>query len=161
MKKIFLTIILSISTLVVFAQKSAGKLSRADDLSQIINSLAVDYETNSFVIYDKVLSDDAVVYINNTKMDGKTVKAAFKQHHTIFNDIDISENYAHTNYFSDGEVWTNNWFTWNWTVYATGLRYSNKAHFDFKWENGVVVQLQCYFDPTGLNMELEAQYEME
>ena len=157
MKKFFLTIILSISTLVVFAQKSAGKLSRADDLSQIINSLAVDYETNSFVIYDKVLSDDAVVYINNTKMDGKTVKAAFKQHHTIFNDIDISENYAHTNYFSDGEVWTNNWFTWNGTGNATGLRYSNKAHFDFKWENGVVVQLQCYFDPTGLNMELAAQ----
>ena len=161
MKKFFLTIILSLSTLVVFAQKSAGKLSRADDLSQIINSLAVDYETNSFVIYDKVLSDDAVVYINNTKMDGKTVKAAFKQHHTIFNDIDISENYAHTNYFSDGEVWTNNWFTWNGTGNATGLRYSNKAHFDFKWENGVVVQLQCYFDPTGLNMELEAQMEME
>ena len=121
----------------------------------------MDYETNSFVIYDKVLSDDAVVYINNTKMDGKTVKAAFKQHHTIFNDIDISENYAHTNYFSDGEVWTNNWFTWNGTGNATGLRYSKKAHFDFKWENGVVVQLQCYFDPTGLNMELEAQYEME
>ena len=161
MKKFFLTIILSISTLVVFAQKSVGKLSVDDDLSQIINSLAEDYETNSFVIYDKVLSDDAVVYLNNTKMDGKTVKAAFKSHHTIFNDIDLSEYYAHTNYFSDGEVWTNNWFTWNGTGNATGLRYANKVHFDFKWENGVVVQLQAYFDPTGLNMELEAQMEME
>ena len=62
-----------------------------------------------------------------------------------------------SNYFSDGEIWTNNWFTWNGTGNATGLRYSNKAHFDFKWENGVVVELQCYFDPTGLNMELAAQ----
>ena len=148
MKKIIISILFIVPTL-VFSQKSAGKLSRTDDLSKIIESLAKDYETNSFVIYDKVLSDDAVVYINNTKMDGKTVKAAFKQHHTIFNDIKISETYSHTNYFSDGEVWTNNWFVWNGTA--------NKAHFDFKWENGVVVQLQCYFDPTGLNMELAAK----
>ena len=156
MKNIIITILFLAPTLIL-SQKSAGKLSRTDELSKIIESLAMDYETNSFVIYDKVLSDDAVVYINNTKMDGKTVKAAFKQHHTIFNDIKISETYSHTNYFSDGEVWTNNWFTWNGTGNATGLRYSNKAHFDFKWDNGVVVELQCYFDPTGLNMELAAQ----
>ena len=100
MKKIIIAIFFVAPTL-VFSQKSAGKLSRTDDLSKIIESLAMDYETNSFVIYDKVLSDEAVVYINNTKMDGKTVKAAFKQHHTIFNDIKISETYSHTNYFND------------------------------------------------------------
>ena len=66
MKKIIISILFIVPTL-VFSQKSAGKLSRTDDLSKIIESLAKDYETNSFVIYDKVLSDDAVVYINNTK----------------------------------------------------------------------------------------------
>ena len=89
-------------------------------------------------------------------MDGKTVKAAFKQHHTIFNDIKISETYSHTNYFSDGEF--------GQTIGLYGMAQVTKLeldilikHFDFKWENGVVVQLQCYFDPTGLNMELSSK----
>ena len=90
-------------------------------------------------------------------MDGKTVKAAFKQHHTIFNDIIISETYSHTNYFSDGEVWTNNWFTWEGTGNKTGIRTSNRSHFDYKWENGKIVEMNCYFDTTALNMELAAQ----
>ena len=155
MKKILLLFLFVTPTLMI-SQKSAGKLSRTDKLSKTIESLGKDYETNSFVIYDKVLSDDAVVYLNNSKTDGKTVKAAFKQHHTIFNDIKISSTYSHTNYFNDGEVWTNNWFTWNGTGNTTGIRYTNKAHFDFKWENGVVVEMQCYFDSKVLEMELAA-----
>ena len=51
MKKIIISILFIVPTL-VFSQKSAGKLSRTDDLSKIIESLAKDYETNSFVIYD-------------------------------------------------------------------------------------------------------------
>ena len=155
MKKFFL-LLLFIAPTLMFSQKSAGKLSRTDKLTKIIESLAEDYETNSFVIYEKTLSDNAVVYVNNTKIDGKTAKAGFRQHHEIFNDIKISNQYSHTNYFNDGEVWTNNWFTWTGTGNKTGIRYTNKAHFDFKWENGVVVELGCYFDSKVLEMELAA-----
>ena len=155
MKKFFLLLLFVAPTL-MFSQKSAGKLSRTDKLTKTIESLASDYETNSFVIYEKILSDNAVVYLNNTKTDGKTVKAGFRQHHEIFNDIKISNPYSHTNYFNDGEVWTNNWFTWTGTGNTTGIRYTNKAHFDFKWENGVVVELGCYFDSKVLEMELAA-----
>ena len=155
MKKILLTILFVVPTL-IFSQKSAGKLSRTDDLSKTILEMNKDYESNTFVLWDSKLSDDAIVYVNNSKIDGKTVKQAFKQHHSIFNDIQIVSSYAHTNYFSDGEVWTNNWFTWMGTGNVTGIRFSNRGHFDFKWENGKIVELQCYYDPTGLNMELAA-----
>ena len=54
-------------------------------------------------------------------------------------------------------VWTNNWFTWEGTGNKTGIRTSNRSHFDYKWENGKIVEMNCYFDTTALNMELAAQ----
>jgi ketosteroid isomerase-like protein len=39
----------------------------------------------------------------------------------------------------------------------TGIRYSNRSHFDYRWENGKIVEMGCYFDTTALNMELAAQ----
>ena len=39
----------------------------------------------------------------------------------------------------------------------TGVRYSNAANFNYKWENGKIVMLLCYFDTAGLNMEIAAQ----
>tara|TARA_A100000164_G_scaffold182611_1_gene162281 strand:- start:4552 stop:4689 length:138 start_codon:yes stop_codon:yes gene_type:complete len=39
----------------------------------------------------------------------------------------------------------------------TGFRYANKSHFDFKWENGEIVEMQAYFDTKSLENELDAQ----
>ena len=93
-----------------------------------------------------------------TTEDGiKTIKEFFKSHHTIFNNIEIVDRYAHTNYFKTGETWTNKWFTWEGTGNKTGVRFSNRTHFDLKWENGKIVEMQIFADTTGLNMELAAQ----
>ena len=43
----------------------------------------------------------------------------------------------------------------------TGMRYANKSHFDFKWENGKIVEMQAYFDTKSLENELAAKEEME
>ena len=115
------------------------------------------YANNDHSVWDEMLSDDAKVYLNNTVVDGKTVKEAFKGHHSIFNDIKIIEAYAHTNYFKSGDVWTNNWFIWMGTGNKTGIRFSNRAHFDMKWDNGKIIEMLCYFDNTALNMEITAQ----
>ena len=156
MKKTLLLILLVAPTL-TFCQKSAGLLSQVDELSLIAQELDADYASNEHTLWDKTLSDNAVVYLNNSKMDGKTVKEIFKSHHTMFNDIEILDLYAHTNYFKDGNIWTNTWFTWEGTGNKTGVRYSNRGNNNYKWENGKIVEMNCYNDTTALNMELAAQ----
>ena len=48
-------------------------------------------------------------------------------------------------YFSNGEVWSNSWFTWSGVGKTTGEEYTNRAHFDYKWENGKIVELLAYY----------------
>ena len=156
MKKTLL-ILLFVAPTLIFSQKSAGTLSREDDLSKTAIAMSDDYANNNHTLWNEKLSDKAIVRVNNTVMDGKTVKEVFKSHHTIFNNIKINDSYAHTNYFKGGDTWTNNWFTWEGTGNKTGIRISNRCHFDYKWENGKIVEMSCYFDTTALNMELAAQ----
>ena len=57
----------------------------------------------------------------------------------------------------EGDVWTNSWFTWMGTGNKTGIGFSNRCHFDMKWENGRIIEMLCYYDNTTLNMEMAAQ----
>ena len=145
------------TTFTISAQKISGEIKDTDKYSKTVIKMNETYANNDHSVWDEMLSDDAKVYLNNTVVDGKTVKEAFKGHHSIFNDIKIIEAYAHTNYFKSGDVWTNNWFTWMGTGNKTGIRFSNRAHFDMKWDNGKIIEMLCYFDNTALNMEITAQ----
>ena len=145
------------TTFTISAQKISGEIKDTDKYSKTVIKMNETYANNDHSVWDEMLSDDAKVYLNNTVVDGKTVKEAFKGHHSIFNDIKIIEAYAHTNDFKSGDVWTNNWFIWMGTGNKTGIRFSNRAHFDMKWDNGKIIEMLCYFDNTALNMEITAQ----
>lgn len=145
------------TTFTISAQKISGEIKDTDKYSKTVIKINETYANNDHSVWDEMLSDDAKVYLNNTVVDGKTVKEAFEGHHSIFNDIKIIEAYAHTNYFKSGDVWTNNWFIWMGTGNKTGIRFSNRAHFDMKWDNGKIIEMLCYFDNTALNMEITAQ----
>lgn len=151
------TLLFLLTTFTISAQKISGEIKDTDKYSKTVIKMNETYANNDHSVWDEMLSDDAKVYLNNTVVDRKTVKEAFKGHHSIFNDIKIIEAYAHTNYFKSGDVWTNNWFTWMGTGNKTGIRFSNRAHFDMKWDNGKIIEMLCYFDNTALNMEITAQ----
>ncbi len=151
------TLLFLLTTFTISAQKISGEIKDTDKYSKTVIKMNETYANNDHSVWDEMLSDDAKVYLNNTVVDGKTVKEAFKGHHSIFNDIKIIEAYAHTNYFKSGDVWTNNWFIWMGTGNKTGIRFSNRAHFDMKWDNGKIIEMLCYFDNTALNMEITAQ----
>lgn len=151
------TFLFLFTTFTISAQKISGEIKDTDKYSKTVIKMNETYANNDHSVWDEMLSDDAKVYLNNTVVDGKTVKEAFKGHHSIFNDIKIIEAYAHTNYFKSGDVWTNNWFIWMGTGNKTGIRFSNRAHFDMKWDNGKIIEMLCYFDNTALNMEITAQ----
>ena len=64
MKKIILTLLL-IAPSLIFSQKSAGTLSREDNLTKIAIELGQDYATNNHSLWNETLSDNAIVRVNN------------------------------------------------------------------------------------------------
>ena len=154
-KLLLITLIFSATS--IYAQKSIATVKDSDELSLNVKKLNQAYVENDFTLWNQLFADDAEVTINNSIMDKQAVIAGFKGHHSIYNNIQIPNITAQTKYFKDGSIWTNEWFTWMGTGNKTGVRYSNTGNFNFKWKDGKIVQLVCFFDTAGLNMELAAQ----
>ena len=156
MKKI-LMLLAVVFTAQAFAQKDNAIVQDTDELTLNIKKLNQTYVENDFSLWNELLADNAEVIINNSKMDKQALIAGFKSHHSIFNDIQIPVIMAETKYFKDGEIWTNEWFTWMGTGNKTGIRYSNRGNFNYMWKDGKIVLLVCLFDTANLNMELASQ----
>ncbi len=133
-----------------------------DELSSNIKLLFEKYENNDFEVSQYYI-DDVISRFNNTEITGfENLTAGFKAHHDmLYKDIELKNVYVHTNYFASGEIWSNAWFTWTGTGKTTGKEYSNRAHFDYKWENGKIVVVQGYFDEAIEKMEIAAYTEAQ
>ena len=133
-----------------------------DELSSNIKMLFEKYENNDFEVSQYYI-DDVISRFNNTEITGfENLTAGFKAHHDmLYNNIELKDVYVHTNYFASGEIWSNAWLTWTGTGKTTGKEYSNRAHFDYKWENGKIVVVQGYFDEAIEKMEIAAYTEAQ
>lgn len=155
-----LLMLLLVVTLVGCSNQSKQSIIKTDDeLSANIEYLFEKYVDNDFDV-SEYYADDIVCKINNIEFSGyDNLIPGFKAHHDIlYNNINIEDMYIHTNYFADGEIWTNAWFTWTGTGKTTGNEYSNRGHFDYKWEDGKIVELLAYYSETA-EMTEAAAYE--
>ncbi len=152
---LLLALILSCSN----QQSGTAVVKDSDELSLKTKSLLKAYVDNDFSLWEELVSDDCEVLINNNVLDKKTTMEALKQDHMLFSSLSISENYAHTNYFNDGNVWTNHWFTNTATGNFTGNTTAVRVHSDLKWEDGKVVKFQVYYDPSVQTLEAAAMPE--
>ena len=149
MKKILSILFLSIIPLSCSNQEQSKAVVKSDDeLSLNVQKLLKVYVENDFTLWEELLSDNCEVLFNNINLDKKSVIAGVSQDHTLFKSIEVTDDYAHTNYFNNGEIWTNHWFSMNFVGNFTGEITSTRAHTDLKWENGKVVRFQVYYDPT-------------
>ena len=133
-----------------------------DELTSNIKLLFQKYVNNDFDV-SKYYSDDLISRINNTEILGyDNLTNGFKAHHEIlYENINIKDVYVHTNYFANGEIWSNAWFTWTGKGKTTGEDYSNRGHFDYKWEDGKIVELLAYFSEYAEINEAEAYAEAQ
>ena len=154
--KFLYTILLS-ALLIGCTNSNQSVIKTDDDLSAKIKLQYENYAANDFSFSDQY-SENVVARINNTVIDGKNnLMTGWKSHHEIlYVNIDIEDVYIHTNYLSNGNIWTNAWFTWKGKGQTTGQEYSNRGHFDYKWEDGKIVELLAYFDETSENNEIAA-----
>lgn len=128
-----------------------------DEYSQKIQLLFDKYVQNDFDVME-YYAEDVACYINNAVFSGRdNLMGGFKMHHDImYKDIAIEESTIQTEYWSNGEVWSRAWFTWTGTGQTTGDSYSNRGHFDYKWENGQIVTLMAYYSEEIQNKEAAA-----
>ena len=131
-----------------------------DELSLNAKSLLKAYKDNDFTLWEELFSEDCEVLINNNALDKKTTIGGLKQERSLFSSFSISEDYSHTNYFGNGDIWTNHWFTVKVTGNFTGETNYGRVHTDLKWENGKVVIFQAYNDPSVAMKEAAAMSEM-
>ena len=133
-----------------------------DDLSKIVLELANDYSFASFDSSYEIYSDTVSVMFNKVEVKGKEdLIDGWQFEHQVFSDIKISDQYVHTNYFSDGRVWSNFWFTWTATGNFTGKEIEIKGHFDYRWEDGKIVEALGFFDASEYNKEYELAQSAE
>ena len=139
------------------SEENAGTIQRTDDLSNKIMEMAKEYQQNSYELTKQIYSDTVKVRFNLDQVEGlENMISGWQQEHEVFSNISMSDEYVHTNYFSNGNVWSNFWFTWTATGNATGNEIEIKAHFDYKWENGKIVEAQGFFADNEFANELEA-----
>ena len=164
MKKIMLIILASFMFVACEqpTNENAGVIQRTDDLSAKVLDLAKEYQNNSYELSRELYSDTVQTRFNSTTIDGLSdLIDGWKQQHVVFSDIKMSNPYVHTNYFSNGGVWSNFWFTWSATSNATGNQLEIRAHFDYKWEDGKIVISQGFFADEEFNKEMAAAMTTE
>ena len=69
------------------------------ELTLNVQKLLKVYVENDFTLWEELLSEDCEVLFNNITLDKKSVIAGVSQDHTLFKSIEITDDYAHTNYF--------------------------------------------------------------
>ena len=142
--------------------ENAGVIQRTDDLSAKVLDLAKEYQNNSYELSRELYSDTVQTRFNSTSIDGLSdLIDGWKKQHVVFSDIKMSNPYVHTNYFSNGGIWSNFWFTWSATSNATGNQLEIRAHFDYKWEDGKIVISQGFFADEEFNKEMAAAMKTE
>ena len=131
MKKILSILFLSVITYSCTNQQQGIAIVKSDDeLTLNVQKLLKMYAGNDFALWEELLSDECEVLFNNIPLDKKSVIAGVSQDHTLFKSIEITEDYAHTNYFNSGQIWTNHWFTLNYVGNFTGETTSARGHTD-------------------------------
>ena len=161
MKKTLSILFLSVMTFSCINQQQSTAVVKSDDeLTLDVQKLLKAYVENDFTLWEELLSDDCEVLFNNIPLDKKSIIAGVSQDHILFKSIEVTDDYAHTNYFKNGEIWTNHWFVNTLTGKFTGETTAGRAHTDLKWENGKVVRFQVYYDPTLQVNEAAAMSEM-
>ena len=142
--------------------ESAGVIQRTDDLSTKVKQMAEDYVSKNFEIANETYSDTVQARFNSNEVQGKeNLIGGWHVEHKVFSDISIEDQYAHTNYFSGGNIWTNHWFTWSATANETGEKLQIRAHFDYKWEDGKIVIAQAFFSDRDYSRIMEAAMPVE
>lgn len=139
------------------ASTEQSVVSTDDDRSAQIELLFDKYVLNEWDVMD-MYAENVLCKINNVEFSGRdNLMGGFKMHHdALYSEIAIDDASIQTEYWSDGSVWSRAWFTWTGNGQTTGEGYSNRGHFSYKWQDGVIAELYGYWSEDAQNAEAAA-----
>ena len=176
MKKIVLSLALvSLLAGAAFYQEEDKSILRTNDaLSQKARGFFVAMSKGDTDFFESLFADDVTVEINNVTINGKKeyIERLKRITTVLFEEMTFERLHVHTNYFSpkaiafDGKtygeirsestIWSNTWTKNRATGRTTKKTSTVPMHLDFRWENGKVVKMLGYYDPSFMNQEIAA-----
>ena len=153
MKKLIFLFTISIfiacdDSVVIDTADMSGTISASDKRNAIANSFADAYEKKDKKTALSIFAEDAVFYVNDTKLTPSEVVDGFMTGHEYYKEIKNINRTTTTMFYNNGDVYTNYWYTWNGTNKSTGELLSLRGYAYFKWDGLKVIEAYNAFDPT-------------
>lgn len=145
----------------------SGSFTSLDEKSSIVKSHLEAYMNNDSGVAEKLFAEDLKIYdqFSNNQENGQTLEntggrngliEADKFTHLLFNNIKVTTDNVKTFVLSDGRTYTSFWSMWSGVGNFTRKSTTIPFHCVSQWENGKVLKVWRYMDPTALNQEIDA-----
>ena len=166
MNKIALTLIFSLilTNCKQPSSKTITTVTNQDQKSIAVSKLMKSYVDNNFD--GTIISEDCIVRFNNIKLGKEDFVGLAPLHHSMFDNITFPDGWIETtNYLGEnwkegnGETWTGQWTKWTATSKISGETQTNRSHFNYKWENNMIVEINALFSDIWYEKELNAFME--
>tara|TARA_Y100000996_G_scaffold357501_1_gene298761 strand:- start:2282 stop:2791 length:510 start_codon:yes stop_codon:yes gene_type:complete len=168
MKKIIYLMSLSLALYSCEAPKSVTTttVTNEDNKSIAIAKLMKGYVENNFD--GGIIAENCIVRFNNIELGKKDFEGLAPFHHSMFDNIKFPDGWIETVEYhgenwkeGNGQVWTNQWTEWTATSKISGETHSNRSHFNYKWENEKIVEINALFSDLWYDKEVKAYMEKQ
>ena len=162
MKKIFFLFGLALILNSCAQQNVANSttVTNQDDKSMAVSKLMKGYVENNFD--GSLIADDCIVRFNNQELTKEDFLGLAQFHHSMFDNIIFPDGWIETISYNgenwkegDGETWTNQWSNWTATSKISKETNTNRSHFNYKWENGKITEVNALFSDLWYDKEVK------
>jgi len=143
------------------ATKAQTTVTNQDEKSLAVSKLMKGYVENNFD--GTVIAEDCIVRFNNIELGKSEFVGLAPLHHSMFNNISFPDGWIETTSYhgenwkdGNGETWTGQWTEWTATSKISGETQTNRSHFNYKWENDKIVEINALFSDLWYDKELNA-----
>ena len=141
-------------------------VTNQDDKSIAVAKLMKGYVENNFD--GDIISETCIVRFNNIELGKKDFDGLASFHHSMFENIKFPDGWIETIEYQgenwkegNGQVWTNQWTDWTATSKISGETHTNRSHFNYKWENEKIVEINALFSDLWYDKEVKAYMEKQ
>lgn len=140
--------------------KNKTTVTNQDEKSLAVSKLMRGYVDNNFD--GNIIAENCIVRFNNIELGKEDFMGLAKFHHSMFDDISFPDGWIETiSYYGenwnegDGDTWTNQWTEWTATSKISKETHTNRSHFNYKWENGKIVEINALFSDLWYDKEVK------
>ena len=146
--------------------EASATVTNQDEKTMAVAKLMKGYVDNNFD--GGIISDDCIVRFNNIELAKADFMGLSQFHHSMFDNIMFPDGWIETISYhgenwkeGNGDTWTNQWTDWTATSKISGETHTNRSHFNYKWENEKIVEINALFSDLWYDKEVKAFMEKQ